>query len=214
MIEVTNSEKLLTKVQELVDSVEEGSLNPLEVRLSEAYQDLRQLSAEVDSRLDIDEMLNEILGSKILKVQELARILAAPELYVSKLKEITPRKLGQLIVYKQPVKMTHLDHDGLTSALDRIVQHLEALSREYPPENVPEMTGVPDDYRFASEDSVFLADLEKYARKIPRNRKISIDMLLDCDDFDLFLKQFLYVVVLISRGELEYYQETREVMRR
>lgn len=214
MVKVTNSEKLLTKVQELIDSVEDGSLNPLEVRLSEAYQDLRQLSAEVDSRLDIDEMLNEILGSKILKVQELARILAAPELYVSKLKEITPRKLGQLIVYKQPVKMTHLGHDGLTNALDRIVQHLEALSREYPPDNVPEMTGIPNDYKFSSEDSVFLADLEKYAKKIPRKRRLSIDKLLECDDFDLFLKQFLYVVVLISKGELEYYQETREIKRR
>jgi hypothetical protein len=198
----------------LVDSVENGRLNPLEVPLTEAYQDLRQLSAEVDSRLAIDEMLNEILGSKILKVQELARILAAPELYVSRLKDITPRELGRLVVYKQPVKMTHLGHDGLTSALNRVIQHLEALSKEYPPDNVPEMTGVPDDYKFSSEDSVFLVDLDKYTKKIPRRRKIPIDKLLDCDDFDLFLKRFLYVVVLISRGELEYFQETREVIRR
>ncbi|MFW9931723.1 MAG: hypothetical protein ACFFDR_03635, partial [Candidatus Thorarchaeota archaeon] len=164
---MTTTEKLLSKVQKLVDSVEKGKLDPLDVGLAEAYQDLRKLTADVDSRLDIDEMLNEMLGSKIIRVQELARILAAPELYVSRLKELKPRDLSSLIVYKQPLKMTRISPDALNRSLDRVIQHLDALSRPLPEEQIPEITGVPDDFKFSSEDSVFLDDPQKYLKKIP-----------------------------------------------
>jgi hypothetical protein len=33
------------------------------------------------------------------------------------------------------------------------------------------------------------------------------------DEFELFLKHFLYVVILVSRGQLHYDPETREVWR-
>lgn len=210
---MTSTEKLLSKVQKLVESVEKGDMDPLDVGLSEAYRDLRELSAEVDSRIDIDEMLNEILGSKIIRVQELARILAAPELYVNKLKGLKPLEISSLIVYKQPLKMTRLTHDTLSKSLDRVNQHLDALSKELPEEKIPEMSGIPEDFRFTSEDSVFLVDLEKYLKRIPRKKRVSVSNLLDKDDFDIFLKQFLYIVVLISRGDLEYYEEAKEILR-
>ncbi len=210
---MTTTAKLLTKVQKLVDSVDKGKLDPLDVALSEAYQDLRELSAEVDSRIDIDEMLNDILGSKITRVQELARILAAPELYVNRLKEINPRKLGQLIVYKHPIKMTRLTHSTLTKSLDRVIQHLDSLSKDLDEEQIPEMSGLPEDFKFKSEDSVFLADLAKYLKSIPRKKRIPISDLLDTKDFDVFLKRFLYIVVLISRGELEYFEGTKEIQK-
>lgn len=210
---MTSTTKLLSKVQKLVESVDKGNLDPLDVALSEAYQDLRELSAEVDSRIDIDEMLNDILGSKITRVQELARILAAPELYVNRLKELKPRKLGKLIVYKQPIKMTRLTHSTLTKSLDRVIQHLDALSREPDEEQIPEMSGLPNDFKFKSEDSVFLADLAQYLKTIPRKKRIPIAELLNTKDFDIFLKRFLYIVVLISRGEVEYFEEEKQILR-
>ncbi|MFW9907523.1 MAG: hypothetical protein ACFFEF_03030 [Candidatus Thorarchaeota archaeon] len=207
------SKKLLSQVQKIVDALDEGKLDPLDIHLLEAYRELRDIAAEVGPKLDIDEMLNEILGAKITKIQELAKVLAAPELYVNKLKEIKPRELGKLIVYKQPMILNSLKHEELTSAFERIAQHIDALTREAIEDPVPVITGVPDDYRFATQDSVFLADLEKFSKQIPKNKRVLIQKLIDSEDFDEFLMKFLYVVVLISRGELEYFPETREVLK-
>ena len=208
---MATSKKLLSRVQKIVDSMEKGKTDPLDVQLSDAYKELREVAAEVESRLDIDAMLNDILESKVTRVQELAKVLAAPELYVDRLKSIKPRDLSKLIVYRQPMKMTRLEYDGLTKSLERISQHIDALGRLPIDDPVPEMSGVPDDYTFASQDSVFLADLEKFAKKIPKNKAVDIDKIIETDDFELFLKRFLYVVILISRGLLEYFPETNTI---
>ena len=109
------------------------------------------------------------------------------------------------------MKMTRLEYDGLTKSLERISQHIDALSQLPIDDPVPEMSGVPDDYTFASQDSVFLADLEKFAKKIPKNKAVDIDKIIETDDFELFLKRLLYVVILISRGLLEYFPETNTI---
>ncbi|MHA1909961.1 MAG: hypothetical protein ACW98Y_21895 [Candidatus Thorarchaeota archaeon] len=206
-----STKKLLSRVQKIVDSMEKGKTDPLDVQLTDAYVELREAAAEVDSRLDIDAMLNDILDSKVTRVQELAKVLAAPELYVDRLKAIKPRNLSKLIVYKQPVKMTRLGHEGLARSLERISQHIDAMSQLPVDDPIPEMSGVPDDYTFASQDSVFLADLEKFAKKVPKNKTVAIEKIIATDDFELFLKRFLYIVILISRGRLEYFPETQTI---
>ncbi len=210
---MTTSKKLLSQVQKIVDSLEKGKTDPLDVHLSEAYRDLRTITAEVDSRIDIDEMLNDILGSKITRVQELAKILAAPELYVNRLKETKPRNLGKMIVYRQPMKMTRLSLESLERSLERISLHIDAMARGDEVEQIPEMSGVPDDYAFASQDSIFLADLDSFSKKIPKNKRVAINKLIEADDFEIFLKNFLYVVVLISRGRLQYFPDSKEVLK-
>ncbi|MFW9850229.1 MAG: hypothetical protein ACFFF4_13915 [Candidatus Thorarchaeota archaeon] len=211
---MATSKKLLSRVQKLVDSMEKGKTDPLDVQLSDAYQELRTIAAEVDSRLDIDEMLNDILQSKVTRVQELAKVLAAPELYVDRLKNISPRNLSKLILYKQPLKMTRLEHEGLTKSLERISQHIDAMSQIPVEDPIPTLSGVPEDYEFTSQDSVFLADLEKFAKKIPKNKTVSLAQVIETDDFEMFLKRFLYVVILISRGRLEYFPETKKIRKR
>jgi hypothetical protein len=208
---MATSKKLLSRVQKIVDSLEKGKTDPLDVQLTDAYKELREIAAEVDSRLNIDEMLNDILESKVTRVQELAKVLAAPELYIDRLKNIKPRDLSKLIMYKQPMKMTRLGHDALSKSFERVSQHIDAMSQLPVDDPIPVMSGVPDDYAFASQDSVFLADLEKFAKKIPKNKTVLIEKVIATDDFELFLKRFLYVVILISRGRLEYFPETQTI---
>ncbi|MDF1539093.1 MAG: hypothetical protein P1Q69_09325 [Candidatus Thorarchaeota archaeon] len=210
---MTTSKKLLSQVQKIVDSLEKGKTDPLDVHLTEAYKELRTITAEVDSRIDIDEMLNDILGSKITRVQELAKILAAPELYVNRLKDTKPRNLGKMIVYKHPMKMTRLGYESLERSLERIALHIDAMARGDEDDIIPLMSGVPDDYAFASQDSIFLSDLDKFAKKIPKNKRVAISKLIEAEDFEIFLKNFLYVVVLISRGLLQYFSDTQEVLK-
>ncbi len=211
---MAGSKELLSKIQKVVRAVEKGEMDPLDIGLSEAYHDLRALAADVKPKLDIDEMLNDLLGVKISRVQELARILSAPEIYVSRLKELKPRQVSKLIAYKQPLKMTRLSHSSLTESLSRVMQHLDALSRVATEEKIPELSGLPDDFKFVSEDSVFLEDLRRYLKKIPRKKRIPIADIIDAKDFDLFLRHFLYIVVLISRGDVEYFRDENEILRR
>ena len=83
---MTENQSLAEKVYEIVQSARSGEIDPLEIRLTEPYRELQELVEKLDSRLDIDEMLNEVLGAKVNRVQELARVLASPEVYVARLK--------------------------------------------------------------------------------------------------------------------------------
>ncbi|MFX1481548.1 MAG: hypothetical protein ACFFCP_00015 [Promethearchaeota archaeon] len=203
-------DSLSLRVFEMVQAVRDGDIDPLELRLTEAYKELQALAAQIENRIDIDEMLNEVLSNKVNRVQELARILAAPEIYVARLRSKSYRDLAKLLHPKQPLVIGHLEHDSLNSSLDRVVQLIEAMSREPPEDQIPKVTQLPNGYALDTEDSVFLEDLEKFLKRI-KNKRIAFDELVSSDEFDIFLKKFLYVVILVSKGRLHYDPETREV---
>ena len=100
---MSENESLVRSVFNMVQAVRAGEIDPLDLKLTQAYKDLQELVAKIDNRIDIDEMLNEILGNKVNRVQELARILAAPEVYVSRLKQLSMRDLAKLMKPEQPV---------------------------------------------------------------------------------------------------------------
>ncbi|MHA2027595.1 MAG: hypothetical protein ACW98U_17005 [Candidatus Thorarchaeota archaeon] len=209
---MSESEGLAEQVFKMVQAVRSGEIDPLEIRLTNAYKDLQELAAKIDSRIDIDEMLNEVLSTKVARVQELARVLAAPEIYVNRLKGKSTRELAKLLTPCQPLTINQLEHKALGQSLERIVHLIDALSREPTEDPVPKVSELPNGYALDTEDSVFLEDLERFLQKFGNGRVI-FDEIVESDEFDVFLKQFLYVVILVSRGQLNYDPETREVWR-
>jgi hypothetical protein len=204
---------LAARVYEIVQAARSGEIDPLELRLTDSYRELKELAARIDSRLDIDEMLNEVLGAKVDRVQELARVLASPEVYVARLKEKSMRDIARLLVQKQPVVIGHLERPSLNESLDRIVQFIDALTREAPQDKVPKMSGLPNGFTLETEDTVFMEDLEKFLARIPQDGKSIFDEIIESTEFDVFLKHFLYVIILVSQGRLLYNPATRELRR-
>ena len=179
----------------------------------EYLEEDQELADKLDSRLDIDEMLNEVLSAKVSRVQDLARVLASPEVYVARLKGKTTKQLARLLVKKQPITIGHLEHASLGGSLARVVQLIEALSKEPPEDKIPEMTPLPNGYALDTEDSVFMEDLDRFLKTIPMDGKVIFDDIVESDEFDVFLKNFLYVIILVSRGRLSYNPVTREIWR-
>lgn len=210
---MTENSSLAEKVYQMVKAARDGEIDPLEIRLSEPYRELQELAEELDSRIDIDEMLNEVLSAKVNRVQELARVLASPEVYVARLKGKTAKQLAKLLVQNQPVVIGHLEHESLGGSLARVVQLIDALSKEHPEDKVPEMTPLPNGFALNTEDSVFMEDLEKFIDNIPHEGKVIFDEIVESVEFDVFLKNFLYVIILVSRGRLLYNPVTREIWR-
>ncbi|TFG29097.1 hypothetical protein EU528_10155 [Candidatus Thorarchaeota archaeon] len=210
---MTENPSLAEKVYEIVQAARSGEIDPLELRLTASYRELQELVEQLDSRLDIDEMLNEVLGAKVNRVQELARVLASPEVYVARLKGKSTKSLARLLVQKQPVTIGHLEHTSLGGSLARVVQLIEALSKEPPVDKIPEMTPLPDGFTLDTEDSVFMEDLERFLKTIPMDGKVIFDNIVESDEFDVFLKHFLYIIILVSRGRLLYNPVTRELWR-
>lgn len=209
---MSESEGLAEQVFKMVQAVRSGEIDPLEVRLTDSYKELQELAAKIDSRIDIDEMLNEVLSAKVSRVQELARVLAAPEIYVNRLKGKSTRELAKLLTPCQPVTINQLEHKALGQSLERIVQLIDAMSREPTEDPVPKVTELPNGYTLDTEDSVFLEDLERFLQNFG-NGRVTFDEIVESDEFDVFLKQFLYVVILVSKGQLNYDPETREIWR-
>ncbi|MGY5859547.1 MAG: hypothetical protein RTU63_09265 [Candidatus Thorarchaeota archaeon] len=210
---MTEKTSLAEKVYQIVEDARSGDIDPLELRLTESYRELQELAEKLDSRLDIDEMLNEVLSAKVNRVQELARVLASPEVYVARLKGKSTKQLAKLLVQNQPVVIGHIEHESLGGSLARVVQLIEALSKEPPEDKIPEMTPLPNGFALNTEDSVFMEDLEKFLDNIPDNGKVIFDDIVESDEFDIFLKHFLYVIILVSRGRLSYNPVTRELWR-
>lgn len=75
------------------------------------------------------------------------------------------------------------------------------------------MTPLPNGFALDTEDSIFMEDLEKFLNSIPLEGKVIFDNIVESDKFDLFLKHFLYVIILVSRGRLLYNPVTREIWR-
>ncbi|TFG97955.1 hypothetical protein E4H12_07385 [Candidatus Thorarchaeota archaeon] len=210
---MTENPSLAEKVYQIVQAARSGDIDPLEIRLTESYRELQELAEKLDSRIDIDEMLNEVLSAKVNRVQELARVLASPEVYVARLKGKSTKQLAQLLVQKQPVVIGHLEHETLGGSLARVVQLIEALSKEHPEDKVPEMTPLPTGFALNTEDSIFMEDLDKFLSNIPHDGKVIFDDIVEDVEFDVFLKHFLYVIILVSRGRLNYNSVTREIWR-
>lgn len=209
----TTTEILLKRVKSLIEEIEKSDTDPLTLMLAKEYKELQELEERIETRLDIDEMLNEVLEVKVTKVQELARLLTSPELYVSKLKSMDARALSKLIEYKHPLILERIHLRDLVESLDRVTHHIDALHRRPPEEKIPTITQVPDDYEFESEDAVFLEDLRKFVKGIKTRKKIPLEEVVTADDFEVSLLRFLYTVILISKGVLQYYPETSEIER-
>lgn len=197
----------------IAESVRSGKVDPLEIQLTPEYQKLQKLTAEVSSRLDIDEMLNEVLGAKVNKVQELARVLASPELYVARLKTLSARDLAGMIVYHHPIGIVHLDHSTLDRSSIRIKEFIDKLGMEPPEDRIPAIAPLPNGYTFPSEDAILIEDAQEFGAGIPVGKKIPVDDIILNEDFEEFLKRFLYLVILISKGTFQYNLEDRTVVR-
>ena len=210
---MSNDESLAERVYQIVQAARSGDVDPLEIRLTDSYRELQELAEKLDSRLDIDEMLNEVLGVKVSRVQELARVIASPEIYVARLKGKSTKNLAKLLVQKQPVVIGHLEHSSLGASLERVVRLIEALSKDPPEDKIPEMTPLPNGFALDTEDSIFMEDLERFLSTIPEEGKVIFDHIVENDEFDMFLKNFLYIIILVSRGRLLYNPVTREISR-
>jgi hypothetical protein len=204
---------LAERVFEIVRIARSGEVDPLELRLTDSYRELKELVAQIDSRLDIDEMLNEVLSAKVNRVQELARVLASPEIYVSRLKQMASRDLAKLMTKRQPLVINHLERDTLNESLERIVQFIDAMSREPQEDTAPSISAIPNGFAFETEDAVFFEDIEQFLSTIPLDGKVIFDNVIESDEFDLFLKHFLYVIILVSQGRLVYNPATRQLWR-
>ena len=197
----------------MAEGVESGEIDAVDLELSTSYQELREIIAEIEKRMSLDETLNEILVNKIGRVQEIARILQSPEFYLRKLKQLKTREIAQLISYEKPISLSHLEVAALQRALERMILFKEQLTREKSADEPPSISDIPSDYTFESEDSVFMQDLEEFLNSIRKGKEISIDELIAHPDFDVFLKRFLYIVILISQGDLIFDRNRRTVVR-
>jgi hypothetical protein len=195
---MSENDSLAMRVFEMVHAVRSGEIDPLELRLTEAYKELQNLASKIDSRIDIDEMLNEILSTKVHRVQELARVLAAPEIYVNRLKCHSTRDLAKLLTPKQPVIIGQLEHTSLEKALDRIVQLIDAMAREPLEDPIPKITDLPNGYALETEDSVFLEDLEKFLQTLD-NGKIIFDDLVKSDERSSLFTRSSNMIFPLSR---------------
>ncbi len=210
---MSQTEHFELRVLRLAESIRSGHTDPLEVKLTPEYRELQKMAADIGKRLDIDEMLNEILGVKVSRVQELAKVLAAPDLYVNRLKTIGARELAGLIVFHRPLVVSHLEPDPLERAFDRVRRLVDAMAVEPPPERVPKISQLPNGYRFQAEDAVLLEDAERFLSTLRTDKSVSLDEIVVSDNLEESLRRFLYVVILIASGLIEYDKELRTVIR-
>jgi len=197
-------EELEKIVRKLFSQIETGKQDPLAINLKKSYINLRELEATVARKIAVDGTLNTLLENKTSRIQELARILASPEVYVNKVRMLKPMDLAKLISYRQPVTYSHLDVSHMQESFSRI-QDMMAARKEsmLKEEQVPSITE-PEDKTMEMENSVTLEDLNQFLKRIPENQQIGLEELLASPSKDEFLRRFLYVVLLISRGRLEY----------
>lgn len=204
---------LAKRIVVVAQSIRSGQIDPLEFKLTDSYKELQGLAARIDTRLDIDELLNEILANKVTRIEELARVLGTPEVMVERVRNMSSRQLAGLIAYRQPFIISRLDPSFLDTSLRHLTSVIEAQLQPRPQESVPEMGGLPNDFRFETEDSVFIADLERFMKSIPSRKPTAIDKILSTNDFDEFLRRFLFIVILISRGMVSYDPRNRSLVR-
>ena len=210
---MSQTEHFELRVLKLAESIRSGETDPLEVKLTAEYRNLQKMAADIGKRLDIDEMLNEILGAKVSRVQELAKVLAAPELYVNRLKMIGTRELAGMIAFHHPFTVSHLEPEPLELAFGRVKRLIDAMAAEPSAEKAPRITKLPNGYTFQAEDAVLLEDAEEFLSTIRDDKPIALDEILTSDNLEEALRRFLYVVILISSGLIEYDSKSRTVIK-
>jgi hypothetical protein len=201
------------EVLSILETVRIGEVDPLDYQLVNAYRKLQELIIETEDKLRIDEMLNEVLGSKILRIQELARILTSPELFVEKLKLFRTKKLAKLATYRNPVVLRHFNYDSLSKSLQKVTSLIDSLHKSIPEEQIPETSTLPPDFVFQSEDPLLIENLKRFVSTLPKRKSVRIEQILDCLEFEEFLRRFLYVILVIDKGMVEYNPQARELRR-
>ncbi len=191
-------------VRRLLREVEAGEKDPLAIKLVESYRNLRGVDAGVDRRIDVDGTLNTLLENKTTRIQELARILASPEVYVNRIRGMKPMSIAKLISYRQPMTISHLNVSGMHKSFSRILGMMESREKSMLEEENPPSTAQPQNEVMEIEDSITLEDLNRFLKYVPENQAISLKELLASPNMDEFLRRFLCVVLLISRGLLKY----------
>ena len=210
---MSQNEHFELRVLRLAESIRSGKTDPLEVKLTPEYRELQEIAADIGKRLDIDEMLNEILGAKVSRVQELAKVLAAPELYVNRLKMIGARELAGMIAFHHPLTLSHLEPEPLELAFGRVKRLIDAMAAEPLAEEVPRMAKIPNGYTFEAEDAVLLEDAERFLSTIRNDEPMALEEIIVGENLDEALRRFLYVVILISSGLVVYDSEFRTVVK-
>lgn len=208
-----NNQDLAQEVLSILQTIRTGDMDPLDYHLVHAYRKLQELILDTEDKLQIDEMLNEVLGSKVLRIQELARILSSPELYVEKLKTFNTKQLAKLCVYNRPVALHHLDHNSMTRSLHKVTSLIDSLQKVIPEEDMLRTSTLPTDFTFYSEDPLLIENLKKFVSTFPKRKSVRMEELLNCLEFEEFLRRFLYIVLIISKGMAEYNPNTRELRR-
>ncbi len=211
---LSTSRQVTKLVKDIVTQIESGEVDPLDIRLLDAYQELRAIRSKIKTRIDLDQMLNEVLETKVSRAQELARILASPEIYVEKIKEKDIRQLSKMIAYNHPIVLGRLEYDSLSEANTRVLEHIEAMTAEDDDDSPPPTLSDVSGFLFETEESVFEADLTEFADRIPLDKDVLLVDLTSSEDFDEFLKFFLYVVILISKGVLTFNPEKKTVRKK
>ncbi|MEM4734791.1 MAG: hypothetical protein QXS20_03655 [Candidatus Thorarchaeota archaeon] len=202
------------RVLDMADSIREGRADPLEYRLTESYRALRSMAMDLKMKLDLDELLNEILHRKVTRVQELVRLLETPGLVADRLRGMSTQELARHVYLTRPLEFQALDPVRMSSAYRHLTLLLEARKiPPHPPVAEPDETPVLAEFPLQSDSSVMLTDLEDFLVTIPRGIPVPLDSLITSDDFDKYLRSFLYVLILISRGELTYDPELRVLIR-
>jgi hypothetical protein len=208
-----NKHELAQEVLSILETIRVGEVDPLDYQLVEAYRRLQKLILETEDKLQIDEMLNEVLDSKVLRIQELARIMSSPELYVEKLKEFKAKELARLTVYQHPIVLHQLNYDSLSRSFLKVSNLIDSLQSLIPEEPTPSTSTLPSDFRFHSEDPLLLENLKKFSATLPKKKSVRIEQILNCSEFEEFLRRFLYVVLMISKGMIVYNPKNKEVRR-
>lgn len=208
-----NNQDLAQEVHSILQTIRDGDKDPLDYHLVQSYRKLQELVLATEDKLQIDEMLNEVLGSKVLRIQELARILSSPELFVEKLKSLNTKQLAKLCAYSRPIVLHRLSHDSMTRSLHKVTSLIDSLNKIIPEEDIPRTSTLPPDFSFYSEDPLLIENLKKFVSTFPKKKSVKIEELLNCLDFEEFLRRFLYIVLIISKGMAEYNPKTRELRR-
>jgi hypothetical protein len=205
--------ELSRRVFDIARKIRLGELNPLEVILTPAYRELKIAAGRVDIKIEVDEMLNGILSAKVSRVQELVRVLGAPDLYVESLSRMNSRKLSKMIRYRQPLVLRGLNPKSMDDSLSRMLRFIDAISKDRPEDQAPSMSFSARDIILRSEDVAFSREMEDFIELIPIGKRIPLVKLLTTDDKEVRLRRFIYVILMISDGTAVYDPVAREIVK-
>ncbi len=211
---MTDAKQLARDAKEMVEAIDSGRADPLQFSLANPYQTLRSLRTGLPIRVTIDETLNEVLKAKVSRVQELTRVLTTPEALVEIVKQLPPREMARLVRYKRPVTVSKMTYQGLSRSLERIIRAIASQVVPDVDEPTPEILERPTEFVFEVEEPIPAAKIDSFLDMLPYDEPVSVHSLLRSVDVDELLERFLIIIILISRGRIEYDPQTGMVMKR